>query len=293
MAAPALACALACAAAPLALLHATTREPRAFGYQVGDLVSRTVTVRVPEGLVLVEASVPQPGARGQALELRSVARESASESAGRRIEITLDYQVFLAPPQVRTLEMPPFTLRFKGLPRDQEVRVEAWPVTVAPLVPLEVSPRNGLGELQPDAAAPLIDTTAARHRLIGYGIVLTLLTGGLAFVYLGVPWWSRTHRPFAQAWRALRHVPRTERHTAFRHVHEALNRTAGEVLFAPGIDRFIAAQPRFEPLRDDLTDFFERSRLEFFGDGAQQPSDDAAWLLAFCRRCRDVERGSA
>jgi mxaA protein len=292
VAALALVAALACAAPLPALLNAATREPRAFGYQVGDLVSRSVTVHVPEGLLLVDASVPQPGTRGQALELRSVTRESASESAGRRIEIRLDYQVFLAPPQVRTVEMPSFTLRFKGMPRDQEVRVEAWPVTVAPLAPPEVSPRNGLGELQPDAAPPLINTTAARQRLIGYGLALMLLSGYLAFIYLGVPWWSRAHRPFAQAWRALRRVPSAEHRVAFREVHEALNRTAGEVLFAPGIDRFIAAQPRFQPLRDELIGFFERSQIEFFGEGAQR-AEDAAWLLAFCRRCRDVERGSA
>jgi mxaA protein len=292
VAALALITALACAAASPALLNTTTREPRAFGYQVGDLVSRSVSVYVPAGLVLVDASVPQPGARGQALELRRVARESTSESAGRRIEIRLDYQVFLAPLQVRTLEMPSFTLRFKGRPRDQEVRVEAWPVTVAPLVPPEVSPRNGLGELQPDAATPLIDTTAARQRLVVYALALLLLSGCLAFIYLGVPWWSRTHRPFARAWRALRRIAPPERRLAFRQVHEALNRTAGEVLFASGVDRFVAAHPRFQPLRDDLTGFFERSRLEFFGDGAPR-HEDAVWLLDFCRRCRDAERGSA
>ena len=64
--------------------------------------------------------------------------------------------------------MPGFTLRLRGEPRDQEVRVEAWPVTVSPLVPEDVSPRRGLGELQPDAGPPLIDIWPVRWRLIAY-----------------------------------------------------------------------------------------------------------------------------
>ena len=64
------------------LLQATTREPRAFGYQVGDIVARSVTVHVPEGLVLDDTSVPQPGARGRAIELRASRAATAPSAAG-------------------------------------------------------------------------------------------------------------------------------------------------------------------------------------------------------------------
>ncbi|MBC7483719.1 MAG: hypothetical protein H7337_17890 [Rhizobacter sp.] len=288
------------AAEPAALLNATTREPRAFGYQVGDVLSRSVTVHVPDGLVLDESSMPLPGARGKALELRGVARASHREPGGRRIELALDYQVFLSPPQVRTLELPTFALRFKGQPREQALRIEAWPVTVAPLVPVEVSPRRGLGELQPDTPAPFVDTRAARARLLVYAGVLGLLLAYLAQVYLVMPWWSRAQRPFTQTWRALGRMPaggsEVQRRAAFQRLlqrlHEAFNLTAGEVVFEPGIDRFIAAQPRFQPLRDDIVRFFRQSRREFFATG--EPADaDRAWLTGFCRRCRDVERGTA
>lgn len=284
------------AAAPAMLLNATTREPRAFGYQVGDLVSRSVTVHAPDGLVLDESSVPQPGARGKALELRSVARSSGTEPGGRRLELMLEYQVFLSPSQTRTLEMPSFTLRFEGLPRAQDLRVEAWPVTVAPMTPAEVSPRRGLGELQPDTEPPLIDTTAAYRRLIAYGCALLLLLAYLAHVYLALPWWSRAHRPFMQAWRALRGLTPTSSELqwreSFQRLHEALNRTAGEVVFEQGIERFVSARPRFAPLRDDLVRFFAQSRREFFAQG-RQADPDRRWLIEFCRRCRDAERGAA
>ncbi len=281
---------------PATLLTATASEPRAFGYQVGDVVSRTVSVHAPQGLVLDEASLPQPGARGRALELRSVAMRNHAEPGGRRVELSLTYQVFLAPMQVRTLETPTFTLRFSGQPRAQEVRIEAWPISVSPLLPVEAPARRGLGDLRPDTPPPLIDTTAVRSRVAAYAALALLLLGYLVYVYFGLPWWTRGHRPFTLAWRALRSSKaasaEAQRRDAFARLHEALNRTAGEVVFEQGIDRFVSAHPRFAPLRADLVSFFEQSRREFFAPGEQDASD-SRWLLGLCRRCRDAERGAA
>lgn len=276
-------------------LRAFTVEPRAFGYHVGDLVEREVVVHAPDGYVLDEATVPRPGARGKALELRSVVRSSESESGGTVHRLQLGYQVFVSPPEVRTLEIAPFSLGFKGEGRDQAVRVDAWPVTVAPLVPVEVSPRTGLGEMRPDATAPLLDTRASRQRLLACGVVVLLCLAYLAHVYLALPWWGRRQRPFAHAWRQLGGLPADspapERRAAFQRVHEALNRTAGEVVFEQGVDRFVAAQPRYASLRADLLAFFQQSRREFFADDS--PADGSRWLVEFCRKCRDAERGAA
>jgi mxaA protein len=288
-----------CSAAVLASdasLSVSASEPRAFGYQVGDVVERSVSVFVPAGLVLDESSLPRAGARGKAIELQNVLRRSAAEQGGTRHELTLRYQVFLSPPEVRTLEIAPFVLHFTGQPRDQDVRVEAWPLTVSPLMPVDASPRHGLGELRPDQPPPLIDTRPGRYRLMAYGVVLLLLLGYLAQVYLGLPWWAQRHRPFAKAWRVLGHLPAnapaSEWRAAFQRVHGALNQTAGEVLFEHSVDRFVAAQPRYGGLRAELVEFFQRSRCEFFVQ-ATPASHDGRWLLDFCRRCRDAERGAA
>ena len=288
------------------LLSVTTNEPRAFGYLIGDVVPRSVSVHIPDGLVLDDSSLPQPGARGKAIELRSVARRSSDESGGQRLDLTLEYQVMLSPPQTRTLELPNVTLRFDGQPRAQALRIDAWPVTVSPLTPVEVSPRRGLGELQPDTPPPLIDTAPVRKRLIGYGVVILLLLAYLAHIYIGLPWWVRTHRPFTTAWRAIGGLrpdsTEPQWRAAFRQLHDALNRTAGEAVFEHGIERFVGAHPRFQPLRDDLARFFQQSNRTFFAAGRSNPGeadqsdsagDDRTWLVAFSRRCRDVERGAA
>jgi mxaA protein len=276
-------------------LEARTVEPRAFGYQVGDLVQRQVTLRVPDGLRLDEATLPRPGARGRALELRTVQRRVSHEAGVRHEDLTLEYQVFLAPTAVRTLEMPAFSLHFDGQPRAQDLRVDAWPVTVAPLVPVDVSPRHGLGELQPDREPTHIDTSVRQHRLVAYAFGLAVLLAYLAVVYGGLPWWSRQHRPFTQAWQQIRRLPAAPAdapwRAACRQVHEALNETAGTVLFERDVHAFAAHHAGFAELQGDILRFMRLSRREFFAGGGRDP-DDVAWLVEFCRRCRDAERGT-
>ena len=292
----ALCCLSSGAARALDTIELAVDEPRAFGHSVGDVLSRSVTIRVPKALRLDEASLPSIGRRGTALELRRVQWQRHGESGADRYELRLDYQLFLAPREVRMLEMPPLMLRFEGPPRAQEVRVDAWPVVAAPLGPIDASPRHGLGELRPDRAPPLIDTRAERWRVGSYAAVAALALGYLAWVYLAWPWWLQRHRPFGRAWPELRSLSTRssldEVQAAIRRLHEALNRTAGQVLFEHGVDRFVAAQPRFAPLQPDLASFFRRSREAFFAHDSEALRD-TAWLVEFCRRCRNVERGAA
>jgi mxaA protein len=271
-------------------------EPRAFGYQIGDTVQRRVTVHADPGWALDESTLPRPGARGGALELRRVASAAHAQGGGRRHEIELQYQLFVSPTTVRTLEIPPFRLRFNGPQRSEEVRVDAWPITVAPLVPVEVSPRRGLGDLRPDHPPPLIDERALRLRLAACAAAALVLLGALALIQFGPPWRAARNRPFGRAWRQLRALPKSldaaQWRAACKTVHDALNRSAGEVLFESGLRRFVAARPAFGALHDDLARFLRLSRGGFFGEAAHAP-DDAQWLVALCRRCADAERGFA
>lgn len=267
-------------------------EPRAYGWQVGDVLERRVEVTLAPGWRIDPATLPRPGGRGRALELRAVEHRVD----GARHELRLHYQVFVSPPAVRTYEIAPWRLRVESAGRSEDLRVEAWPVTVAPLVPVEVSPRTGLGELQPDVAPPRVDAARWQGRLQASAVAAALAAAVLALVYLGLPWQAARRRPFGQAWKALRALPADaaddQWRNACRRLHEALNRAAGEVVFEPGLERFVAGRPGFAALRDDLARFLRLSREEFFGRGGRGP-DDARWLVALARRCRDAERGTA
>lgn len=265
----------------------STIEPRAFGWTAGDVVQRRLLIEAPAGMALDLASLPQARKPVQAIELRRARLQ------GR--ELLLEYQVFLAPTTLRTLEIAPMKLRFAGPAGERFVRVEAWPLTVAPLTPDEVSPREGLGELRPDLAPPLLDLSARRTRLVACAAALLLLGAVATWRWFGIPWLGRRRRPFALAWRLLRKLPARpspdQRQAALKALHGALNQSAGQVLFEAGLPRFVAARPGFAPLQDELQRFFRQSHDEFFAGRAGE--FDAAGLRRLARRCRDAERNGA
>ena len=279
----------------------TTDDPRAYGYQVGSRFSRSVVAQVPASWRLDPASVPS-ARRNQPIELRQVTLSSQTTNGTTQHRIKLDYQVFLAPNAVRTLELPPWFLKFDAAGQTEELRVDAWPVVVAPLVTAAVSPRTGLGDMQPDTPPHLINTRAAQLRLMAYAGLALALLGWLAVVYLGPPWRAARQRPFGRAWRELRRLPpapeRAQWQAALRCLHEALNRSAGAVTFSHNLPAFVHAQPRFKPLQAELADFLQRSQKYFFNaddhkDDHLAITTDAAWLKTLAQRLFDTERGLA
>jgi mxaA protein len=279
-------------------LRATTEEPRAFGHQVGDVVTRVVWIDVPAGLTLDADSLPAPGRLSAALDLRTLSRGDEGIAGGTRVRLELVFQVFAAPVAPRIVDLPTLKLRFDGGGRSQELRVDPWPLAVSPLGPEAASPRHGLGELRPDQPPPAADTGMLRAVVVAGTTLAALIGAWLAAVFFGLPWWSRRHRPFGLAWRELQAARRRGAlaeeaaacATITRRLHAALNASAGHVLFAEGVEAFIAAAPRYAPLHADLQSFFERSRGAFF---AAAPADDPHWLLDLARALRDAERGTA
>ena len=285
----------AAAGEPLSL-RVGVEQPRAFGYQLGDVFERRVTLDVPAGLTLDEASLPKVARPGGVAELRAIERSRERIDGGERLRLVLHYQLFVSPVQARTFELPGFRLRLRGGDgrADDSALVEAWPLAAAPLAPPEASPRSGLGELRPDA--PLVPPEPSRRRLVVWAAIAALLLGYLAHVYLGDRWWAQRRRPFARAYRDLARLDLAAGgeplRAAFRRLHRAFDEAAGRATFAAGIDTFAADGSRWAPLRGEIGVFFERSRAAFF-DGASVGRDDGARLLALARALRDTERGAA
>lgn len=267
-------------------------DPPAFGYRVGDGFERRVIVTLPDGWQIDAASLPRPGGRGRAIELRSIERHDA----GSTVTLVLGYQVMTSPATVRVLEVPPWRLRVQGSGRSDEWRVEAVPVAVGPLAPAEAPAREGFGPLRPDHPAPLLETAAFDARLA----LWLAVAGAAALAWLGLAlserWAEARRRPFAHAWRQVRRLPAQpaadQWRNALRQVHEALNRAAGQVVFDHGVAAFVRARRGYASLEPELRRFLSLSRAEFF-EGRAAPADAAAWLKGVSRRLRDAERGGA
>ena len=206
--------------------------------------------------------------------------------------------MFAAPVAVRSYELPKLSLRFGGMPRGEDLRIDPWPLVVAALATEEAAAREGLGDLRPDTPPPLREPAIERAVLGACAAAAVLLGAYLAFVYFGLPWWGRQHRPFTRAYRAVlaRHrVSNSDGHSreACQALHAAFNQTAGRTVFAESLGEFVAQAPRFASLRGDMDTFFTLSQTTFFGGGSPAHTLQHEWLLAFAKACRDTERGSA
>jgi mxaA protein len=125
--------------------------------------------------------------------------------------------------------------------------------------------------------------------------VLLASAGLVACLVAWAGWlaWRRWHdgrtQPFASA---LRTLARSERRQAddWRALHEAFDRTAGQVLLASTLPRLFERAPQFEPFRHRIEAFYAQSAARFFGDAP--PSSDQASPFALCRDLRRIERRS-
>lgn len=286
-------------AQPAALqLDHQVEDVRAFGWRVGDVVERVVRLQVPPGLRLEESSLPVAGRPGGQVELLRIDREGEPGALEQRLR--LRYQIFLAPKAPRVLELPPIELRFSGGARPQSLRVDAWPLLVAPITQEEPSPRTGLGLLRPDHPAPQIDMRAERVTLAVCAAVGAVLVGWLLLWPLGSAWWLARHRPFARAERRVRRLlarddgSPSQIEAACRALHAAFDAQARGVLMASDAPAHARSVRWMAPLADEIARFFSASRTQFFApDGAARARIDGATLRAFAARLSEAERSGA
>lgn len=270
----------------------TVREPLPYGHQIGDVLTREITVYPTDGASVSLKNLPKPGRANTWLELRRIDHGSAPGGGTR---LRLEYQVTNVPDGVRTVSLPEF-----AVPLDNGSKVVRLPVnpsffTIAPMTPGTVLGRDRLVEIQDDTPAPRLDTTSAEER-----IRLTLLAALLpllALIYCWTPWERllRPQRPFA---RALREASRLRDAAdeafwpgALKAMHRALDATAGRTVF-PGETRvLLSRQSAYAKLEADIGVWLDESRRIFFGGGSYPERGRRAALLRMLAEARAVERG--
>lgn len=280
------------------LVRFEVENPRAFGYVIGDTVTRRVVAEVAKPYRLQEKLLPKPGRLGPWLELRGITVKGRSGFATNRYELDFTYQVFNSPESIRVLELPHIDLHFQGEDGMLAQQIPIWSFTVAPIMPGTVLMREGLGAMRPDVPPPLLAAAPYRMRLGLYAAGGAAILLYLVYAYVGLPFIARSNGPFARAYRELRRFARRGDadgfRAALRRMHRAFDETAGATVFGERLAQFVAEHPRYADLKDAAEQFFRLSRHEFFGEGASAPQvRSMQWLLAFCRDCRDRERGVA
>jgi mxaA protein len=267
-------------------------DPRPFGYVIGDELSRRIDIDAPATYSLQTDSLPRPGRVDAWLELRKINVTEKSLGELKRHTLDLHYQIMNSPDSVKTYPLPKLLIIFNYLDKPRTVEITDAPFTVSPITPEYVLARAGLEEMRADKSAPLIDATAHYWRLGFAALALAGVLLSLVYIKWGMPFLRRHNGPFARAWRDIKKLGEADKPAALRRLHRAFNETAGVSIFPQHLTEFFSRHPAFIDLQQDTQTFFDASRGEFFSSRSNNGNGlNASWLMDFCARCRDRERG--
>ncbi|MGH8295680.1 MAG: hypothetical protein ACRETZ_09310 [Steroidobacteraceae bacterium] len=228
----------------------SVRQPRAFGYLIGDELTQRISLRAPAGFVLDPKSLPQAGRKGLWLKLTAPRITSASAGDATRYLLTLDYQVINVPDHVRTIDLPALDLAFSGHGGKAGTIIDEWPVTISPITPTYVLARAGLTQTQPDARPPTTATGTTMRLTLLWAAAFIALNAGLILRRRAIPWLRRDARPFARAAHDLAKLSRLPPDRAtyrrgLQRLHRAFDAAAGHAVFGDVLPHSWSRAPSF------------------------------------------------
>lgn len=272
------------AASSPAATVAIVRQPRPFGYVLGDTLAQRILLQ-SAGYNFEPAALP-PAERAGLWFARRSSRIELAEDGHRWLAI--DYQLINAPQALMTVSLPPLTLKSKT--GTNALAVSEWPISIAPLTPRAAFAKGGLQELRPDHPAPTLPTRALRWQLELWSSAFALT------VVTWLAWWlvrsfrATANQPFA---RALRAMPRggDDNEAAWLALHRAFDTTAGRALQLSTLPALFKQAPQFEPQRAAIEQFYAESSQRFFGAGSSTGTPSArSSLRTLCTILRRIEK---
>jgi mxaA protein len=269
-----------------------TEDPRPFGYVIGDELSRRIEIDAPSTFKLQSDSLPRPGRVDAWLELRKINVTEKVSGSNTRHMFDLRYQILNSPENVKTHSLAKLLIIFNNNNQLKSVEIAESPLTVSPITPAFVLARDGLEEMRADKTAKLIDASVHYWRLGFTALAAAAALLSLIYVKWGMPFLRKHNGPFARARRDIHKINATDTSSAFRRLHRAFDETAGVRIFPQHLAEFFTRHPAFADVQTDAQKFFTQSRVAFFSKEAESDKTiNKKWLLDFCARCRDRERG--
>ncbi|MEI2385771.1 hypothetical protein [Breoghania sp. JC706] len=279
------------AAEPVGLVGEVTvasQAPRVHGWWLGDTLLQHVEIRMPEGVAIEPASLPRPRAVDYWLDLREVSQKETSGG----VVLTFTWQTFYAALEPSRRTVPAHMIRLSD---GREVRLPGFEFVTSPIRPIMAPSTQD--RLRPDPAFQLVATDGDRRRLVLFGTGFVLVAGLLAYHQAWGPFRTRPVRPFTIAARRISLLPKSETQARRQILHRALDDAFGRSLIGAELSIFLKENIKFNPLRNELHVFFEKSDAVFFAR-SQEPDTEAKArateeIAALARRLSAIERGRA
>jgi mxaA protein len=281
---------------------------REVGYTVGDVLTRHLILTIKKPYKLIDESLPITGYqkryRGQPLgiDLSDIKHKSKDHGQFITHDLTLSYQVWTSKTVVKPGALPAEYLHLINLDsKGKEVvkfRIPSFEFNISPIARFgQIKIENDMSKYQ---GPLLLDNWPEKQRLKVLLSILALSLLGLIYMLGKYTWLPRMGGPFAISYRQIHKLANSGQanspealEQAVSSMHNALNITAGNSLFNDNLDAFLIKKPAFNALKTELQQFFSVSNQVFFTSNIKSKIDsaDIKWLLHFCRRCRDCERG--
>lgn len=267
-----------------------------YGIQIGDQLSRKLTLEVPAPLKIADTAFPKKGSKHNGVELVDTKVETDQQKTFTRYTLDLTYQVFTNPGVPKVMYLPAEKFNITGGATPQVLETPAWSFWFSPLVAGGITTADK--NIQPEALPPLVDDSAHKTRLAVFAGVL--IASLIALLYLNADgnWLPFMGGAFAKAHRQLKRLAKSkaaktsaEEKQALVYIHQAFNQHFGANMFARDIDAFVAKRFTFKKMKDDIAQFFDKSNQALYAVEPRNSQKTIMDLVLLSKRLRDCERG--
>lgn len=258
------------------------------GIQIGDVLQRTIKLSVAASDQLNDSNLPLKGLQRNGVELRQLQIDSQQQGDQKIYTLVFDYQVFGNSGKPVQLQLPTERLSFNS---GATAELPSWRFWLMAQLPdqLKKAKQSVIAQYPP----ALLDIQTPQR-----GLALSLLlaiVGGLVLLYRHADWTllPMINGHFARAYRKLKKLPTNAegQKQAALIVQDALNQRFGQQMLGTHVPQFIAQQPSFKSLEQELNAFFVQANAVLYSG---QTADAAGYLQqckTFTRQLRDCERG--
>lgn len=257
------------------------------GVQIGDVLQRSVKLAVAANDQLVENDLPLKGLQRNGVELRQIQVENRSQGSKKIYTLAFDYQVFASSGKPVQLQLPVEKITFSS---GATYELPSWRFWLMAQLPdrLQKAKESVIPQYRP----ALLDTQTLQRMLV-LSLALAVV-GSLVLLYRNADWtlpMMKGH--FAQAYRKLKKLPTNAagQKQAALIVQHALNQRFGQQMLSNHVAEFVAQQPAFKPLEQEIHQFFAQANAVLYAGQATQAAAYLQQCKALTRQLRDRERG--
>ena len=270
--------------------------PRDFGYSIGDKITHEMHLSLSEPLRLDTTSLPETGRLNRWLEISRAEANVEHRNQILSYRIIVDYQIFNAPPQLKSVTIPQLEFLTTGGASPIPVFIPEWTFSIGPITNSDA--RHNLN-LRPDRQPQPIPVIGRGIRLVISTFLLTVLLTYLAYRLWLLPRFKRDRYPFSSALYKLRKLQRLDfepenYRLGLQAFHADVNATAGHVVFPRNLPEFLSTNAKYGALTTELSALYARSEDIFFNSSEiEAPDRSLLQLVELCQHCRTLERSAA